>query len=84
MYVGKIKHINKEIYANTYNMDLEKLQTWPLCQTFHQININFKIVVYSGTTLNAPKFELIIGVPEEDEEKRDWENIWRDYSWKLP
>ena len=27
----------------------------------------------------------IIGVPEEEEEKeRDWENIWRDYSWKLP
>ena len=27
----------------------------------------------------------IIGVPEEEEKKeRDWENIWRDYSWKLP
>ena len=27
----------------------------------------------------------IIGVPEEQEKKEgDWENIWRDYSWKLP
>ena len=27
----------------------------------------------------------IIGVPGEEEKKeRDWENIWEDYSWKLP
>ena len=27
----------------------------------------------------------IIGVPEEEEKReRVWENIWRDYSWKLP
>ena len=26
----------------------------------------------------------IIGVPEEEEEKKEWENFWRDYSWKFP
>ena len=26
----------------------------------------------------------IIGVPEEEEKKRVWENFWWDYSWKLP
>ena len=26
----------------------------------------------------------IIGVPEKEEKKRVWGNIWRDYSWKLP
>ena len=26
----------------------------------------------------------IIGIPEEEEKKRVWENFWRDYSWKFP
>ena len=26
----------------------------------------------------------IIGVPEEGEKERVWENFWRDYSWKFP
>ena len=26
----------------------------------------------------------IIGVPEEEEKQRAWENFWRDYSWKFP
>ena len=26
----------------------------------------------------------IIGVPEEEEKIRVWENFWRDYSWKFP
>ena len=26
----------------------------------------------------------IIGVPEEEEKKKGYENFWRDYSWKFP
>ena len=26
----------------------------------------------------------IIGVPDEEERKKGWENFWRDYCWKFP